>query len=259
MLRGLGFTAAAGTLLALSGLYNTHLLGWPAVWLYWLSLVGLGVWIGSAINTQLAPLIDDFILPVRWLIASAAVTAPMFGLVAAAQTLIGQPVPAAGFLDLALKVFIVTAALTGVRMLRAPQKAEQPPKTPAQETERHPPPQPPILQTPPAPPLAKRLPQKLKGAEIWALSAEDHYVRVHTAAGSDLVLMRLSDAIKDMADIEGAQIHRSWWVARAGIAGLRRRTEGGIVTLKDGSEAPVSRRRLSEIEALGWTADKDPA
>ncbi|MGH6783457.1 MAG: hypothetical protein ACREBP_02415, partial [Sphingomicrobium sp.] len=42
--------------------------------------------------------------------------------------------------------------------------------------------------------LLLRLPKRL-GEEIVALEAEDHYLRVHTALGSDLVLMRLSDAI----------------------------------------------------------------
>ena len=41
----------------------------------------------------------------------------------------------------------------------------------------------------------ERLPLKLRGAEVWAVEAEDHYLRLHTSKGQDLILMRLADAI----------------------------------------------------------------
>ncbi|MEO1243190.1 MAG: LytTR family DNA-binding domain-containing protein [Pseudomonadota bacterium] len=261
LIRGSGFTAAAGTLAALAGLYNTHLLGWPGVWLYWVGLIGLGVWIGGAINAQIGPRMAGTPWVVVWLVSSAAVTAPMFGLVAAAQTFIGYPVPASGFLDLAAKVFFVTAAITGIRLMRmqlnpssispAVFSSEDEGRQAKQESAA----EAATSTTPKTPALAKRLSQKLKGAEIWALSAEDHYVRVHSAAGADLVLMRLADAIEAMDGAEGARVHRSWWIARAGFAGFRRKTEGGVITLKDGSEAPVSRSNIAAFDALNWTGE----
>ena len=51
---------------------------------------------------------------------------------------------------------------------------------------------------------------------------EDHYVRAHTMLGSDLVLLRLRDAIAELDGIEGAQVHRSWWVARDVVEGVER-------------------------------------
>ncbi|MEM9617561.1 MAG: LytTR family DNA-binding domain-containing protein [Pseudomonadota bacterium] len=261
LIRGSGFAAVAGTLAALIGLYNTHLLGWPGVWLYWVGLIGLGVWIGGAINAQIGPRMVGAPWVVVWLVSSVAVTAPMFGLVTAAQTLIGYPVPASRFLDLAAKVFFVTAAITGIRFTRMPSNpssinsdvplSEDGGRQAKQElaTEAA------TSTAPKTPALAKRLPQKLKGAEIWALSAEDHYVRVHSAAGADLVLMRLADAIEAMDGAEGARVHRSWWIARAGFAGFRRKTEGGVITLKDGSEAPVSRSNIAAFDALHWNKE----
>ncbi len=62
--------------------------------------------------------------------------------------------------------------------------------------------------------FAERLPAKLRGAVIYAVSAQDHYLRLHTSKGSDLFLMRVSDAIAELDGSEGAQTHRSWWVVR---------------------------------------------
>src|ERR1700761_932747 len=50
---------------------------------------------------------------------------------------------------------------------------------------------------PPAKSLA-RLPEKLRGAEIFAVEAEDHYLRLHTSLGQDLILLRLADAIAEL-------------------------------------------------------------
>ena len=46
----------------------------------------------------------------------------------------------------------------------------------------------------PPPRFRLRLPAKLAGADLWAVEAEDHYLRLHTSKGDDLILMRLADA-----------------------------------------------------------------
>jgi hypothetical protein len=98
----------------------------------------------------------------------------------------------------------------------------------------------------------ERLPLRLRGAEIWAVEAEDHYLRVHTSAGQDLILLRMADAVAELEGQEGMQVHRSWWVARAGIADARRGDGRATLTLKDGSEAPVSRTYAAELRRRGW-------
>ncbi len=255
--RATGFVVIAASLAALAGVYNTNLLGWPVVWFYWAGLIGAGVWLGGAINGQLAPALLRLPWAGRWLIMSAAVTAPMFGIVSTAQTLIGHPVSAAGFPDLAAKVFFVSAAITGARMLPERNAGPQLAEAPADSVSVSDAPTDGSRATPAAlegaaARLSSRLPDRLKGADIWALSAEDHYVRVHTAAGDDLVLMRLSDAIAEMDGVDGARAHRSWWIARAGVAAVKRRTEGGVIVLKNGAEAPVSRRRFADLIAARW-------
>jgi DNA-binding LytR/AlgR family response regulator len=98
----------------------------------------------------------------------------------------------------------------------------------------------------------ERLPFRLKGAEIYAVQAEDHYLRVHTSRGSDLILMRLSDAVAELDGIDGAQTHRSWWVARGAIADVRRGDGHANVVLSNGIEAPVSRSALPILREKGW-------
>jgi hypothetical protein len=97
-----------------------------------------------------------------------------------------------------------------------------------------------------------RLPVRLRGAEIYAVAAEDHYLRLYTSKGSDLILMRLSDAIAELEGIEGAQTHRSWWVAKAALADARAGDGRATLRLKDGTEAPVSRSYSAALRRSGW-------
>jgi hypothetical protein len=97
-----------------------------------------------------------------------------------------------------------------------------------------------------------RLPAKLQGAELWAVQAEDHYLRLHTSKGQDLVLMRLADAVGELQGLDGAQVHRSWWVARAAVTEVRRGDGRATLTLPDGAEVPVSRTHARSLRGRGW-------
>lgn len=105
---------------------------------------------------------------------------------------------------------------------------------------------------PSAPKFMGRLPFRLREAELYAVEAEDHYLRVRTSLGSDLILMRLSDAIEELQGLDGVQTHRSWWVARSGIADVKRTESRAVLTLKDGAEAPVSRTHARALRQAGW-------
>lgn len=105
---------------------------------------------------------------------------------------------------------------------------------------------------PPPPKFLERLPLKLRGAEVWAVEAEDHYLRLHTSRGQDLILMRLSDAIAELEGVEGAQVHRSWWIARDAITDAQRGDGRATLRLKDGAEAPVSRTYARILRERGW-------
>jgi len=102
------------------------------------------------------------------------------------------------------------------------------------------------------PDILERLPPKLRRADIYAISAEDHYVRVHTSEGDHMVLMRLSDAIKEAHPLDGHKTHRSWWVAEAGVESAKRKDSKIILTLKNGIIAPVSRSGQKPVKEAGW-------
>ena len=103
---------------------------------------------------------------------------------------------------------------------------------------------------PAPPPLLDRLPLDKRGALI-ALSVEDHYVRVRTTRGEELLLMRLSDAIREVGGTDGAQVHRSHWVAFAQVSKARREGDRAILTLTGGLEIPVSRANVPKIKEAG--------
>lgn len=96
-----------------------------------------------------------------------------------------------------------------------------------------------------------RLPAHL-GRELIALEMEDHYLRVHTAAGSALILLRLRDAIAELAGVDGLQVHRSWWVARRSVAGSSVDGRSVRLSLINGLEAPVARNSVAALRAAGW-------
>ncbi|MCR6658868.1 MAG: LytTR family transcriptional regulator [Asticcacaulis sp.] len=110
----------------------------------------------------------------------------------------------------------------------------------------------PDVQTEPGATFRERLPFKFRHAEIHALEAEDHYLRVHTAAGDTLILMRLYDAIRELDGIEGSQTHRSWWVAKAAVIETVRSNGRVSFMLKDGLSAPVSRGFAKALKLDGW-------
>lgn len=88
--------------------------------------------------------------------------------------------------------------------------------------------------------LLSRLPNRL-GKEVVALEAEDHYLRVHTTLGSDLILMRLSDAIAAIGPDLGQQVHRSWWVADDAILEIVWSEQRTSLKLTNGLLVPVGR------------------
>ncbi|ARE41927.1 hypothetical protein RGUI_3786 [Rhodovulum sp. P5] len=90
------------------------------------------------------------------------------------------------------------------------------------------------------PPLMLRLPSQ-KQAPLIRLTSSDHYVRVVTERGETDLLMRFADAISELGEVEGARVHRSHWVARSAVEGVRRDSGRVMIRTRDGAEVPVSR------------------
>lgn len=215
---------------------------WGA-FLYWLTLVGEG-WFGGpflgALITRVAPKLPP--------IANRVIVTAIIGLVVAAtivavQALINQPVPSWYWPRLYVLVLGITIAISAVAWLVERAFAGPPgaiTHAPADGA------------APAAVRFLERMPAKLKGAIIYAISAEDHYLRLHTSKGSDLILMRLSDAITELEGLEGAQTHRSWWVSRGAVESVRRDGDRVTLVLTTGVEAPVSRPNVKPLRDAGW-------
>ena len=100
---------------------------------------------------------------------------------------------------------------------------------------------------PPQAPLLLRLPADHRG-EIFAVCASDHYVHVYTDQGRTSLLMRFADAIAELGDLDGLQVHRSHWVARAAVSAQRRENGRLLLVLRNGVEVPVSRSYRADVE-----------
>lgn len=95
--------------------------------------------------------------------------------------------------------------------------------------------------------LGKVLPEL--GRAIVALETEDHYLRLHTAAGSTLILMRMADAVALIDPRLGVQVHRRWWVAEEAVASLGNDRQRLVIRLTDGRSIPVGRTFAAAVRA----------
>ncbi|SHJ15536.1 transcriptional regulator, LytTR family [Shimia gijangensis] len=86
----------------------------------------------------------------------------------------------------------------------------------------------------------KRLPPQL-GTELISLTSQDHYVEVTTEKGRELIHMRFADALTELRDYPGQQIHRSHWIAARAFQGLTRENGKVLAHLSDGRTLTVSR------------------
>lgn len=87
------------------------------------------------------------------------------------------------------------------------------------------------------------------GQDVVYLKSELHYLRVVTAKGSALVLYALRDAASELGEGAGLQPHRSYWVSREHVLGVRRTGRGWRLDVTGGAEIPVSRRRQAVVKA----------
>ncbi len=222
-------------LLAILGPFNTDgRLRIPLRFVYWLAMAAATYGAGLAVSLLLWPYVAKRlprvgVVLVLGLATGAAITPVITALNLIAfgywPDLADWPVLVAQFFAIALIVTAIIQALAG-HLAQTPEPARA------------------------APALLERLALDKRGPLI-SLSAEDHYTRIRTARGEDLVLIRLSDAIAETAPTLGLQVHRSHWVATAGITTVRRQGDGAVITLRNGGEIPVSRRYMPDIRAAG--------
>lgn len=95
-------------------------------------------------------------------------------------------------------------------------------------------------------PLLDRLPEPVRGA-VLHIAADNHYIEVRTEHGAASILMRLSDAIRELGEQSGLQVHRSHWVGDRAVVSLHRDGARLSVVLVCGSRIPVSRSQSTAV------------
>jgi hypothetical protein len=99
----------------------------------------------------------------------------------------------------------------------------------------------------PAPAFLERFEPPVKG-QVFVVQAQEHYVRVVTAEGAGTTLYRFGDALRELEGLTGLQVHRSFWVADAGVAGLKQDRRGLRIVLRNGEQVPVSARHADLVQ-----------
>jgi hypothetical protein len=239
-LESAGLAAATAVFLAFTDAFGLDVLPLGVRILYWLVLVGCGQLLGMSIwrlserlpfaarRPLLTAALNCLVLSVPWTVVAWLAT----------SLVLSQPLRLDRLPGFVLPVLVVAAAMAGLNAVlnRKPL-----------ETHRD------VARAPAArAAIFARFPPKLRPAALHAVEAEDHYIRLHTSAGSDLVLLRFSDALAELEGIEGAQVHRSWWVAKDAVTATAR--DGGklLLVLRGGAKAPVSRSFVRALRAKGW-------
>ncbi|GAA4641698.1 LytTR family DNA-binding domain-containing protein [Pontixanthobacter gangjinensis] len=248
----LSIMTVIGVILALIGPFGSFEEPLPYRLVNWMGFA----YIGYAIYSPMGAIVDRIHAALElpnsglWIAAVLAATVPMT-IVVWSIGFLPKPVPLPSLEQALTSYFYVLVIGGGVtalfnaleaqktRVAQAPSKQIQPAATLVSEPEET---------------VAKfidRLPPAL-GSDLIALEMEDHYVRAHTALGSELVLLRLRDAVAELGGLDGQQVHRSWWVARGAVADVKRERRNVRLVLDGGLEAPVSRANVAQLKELGW-------
>lgn len=237
----LAILAAMGLLMGFLGPFDSEHLPVAVLYGYWLiCIVGGGV-IGIGLDALLSRR-----LPSAWrrvAAVSVLMTPPATLLVLTTQTvLMSQPFGWPAWLNLLWQVWPIVLAVMAVRSLVWRRQAVR--------TETR------TLIAPPLPEaeatFRRRLSAKRRGARLIAIEAHDHYLKVHTDAGVELVALRFADALDELAGAHGWRIHRSWWVAADAVKAVRWRRGRGEISLSGGLTAPVSRTYRAVLKEAGW-------
>lgn len=98
--------------------------------------------------------------------------------------------------------------------------------------------------------LARATVQRVE--DVLALQAEEHYVRIFTQDGAELIHHRFGDAVEAMPAELGMQVHRSWWVAETAIRSANRDARRWKLQLVSDVTVPVSDSFLASVRERGW-------
>ena len=241
ILRHIAAITVLGLLFAWFGVYDTGQMAFGPRFAFWAGTIAVGVlsslWVMPEVFERR---FADQPTPVKIVLAATAISIPVtLALVLVHNFLLGDDIaPADWPLQFAYVLVVSLVITTGFAVADMFEKTTAPHAASGPNDA--------------LPAIIERLPTRLRTANIYAVSAEDHYLRIHTSAGEELILMRLGDAIRELDGLEGLRTHRSWWVARDGLAETQRANGKLILKLKSGAEAPVSRTYQKSVRDAGW-------
>ena len=86
--------------------------------------------------------------------------------------------------------------------------------------------------------------------EVELIAADDVYAAVHARRRRYLVRTPLDELERSLAPDRFLRVHRSYIVPVASVVAVRRRGNGVVLELRNGSTVPVSRRRRRELARL---------
>jgi hypothetical protein len=233
----------ASVVTAMIGPFTTYTaFDFPERFAYWASLIGVAILSGFAIRAAVMSVRrrDDLIGDLIGAVIQSVILGPLIWAVNFAG--LGFRISGAVFvLEHVAVVFAVCLAVVCLRQYLRIAGAE--PFT--ADTD-------PAPLAEPDPAFLKRLDAAL-GRDLMRVSAANHHLQVVTATGEGRVLMRFRDALQELAELPGYQIHRSHWVSRAALVRVRQDGRRHIAELSCGAELPVSRGYVDELRRDGIT------
>jgi hypothetical protein len=237
----LALLLAVGVFMGTIGPYGTQAMPVRDLYIYWIAAILGGGAIGIAVDETVGRRMGGFWLRliVSSVLMTPAVTLLVLGL---GHTLARQPLDPRHYLALLWQVLVISAPVMALRAL-----AWRRPRTVVQTR---------TIVSPPLPEaeaaFRRRLSARRRTARLIAVEAHDHYLRVHTDAGPELVTLRFADALEELAGAHGLRTHRSWWVAADAVESVRWRRGAGEARLAGGVTAPVSRTYAPALREAGW-------
>ncbi len=106
------------------------------------------------------------------------------------------------------------------------------------------------------PAFAERMTKSI-GRDIWAVQAEQHYIRVYTELGEEMVLYRFGDALRELSNFDGLQVHRSFWVAAQAVEYIEDNGNSWQIKLRNDIFVPVSRSFKKIVVGTNWSVVKN--
>jgi hypothetical protein len=146
------------------------------------------------------------------------------------------------FAQLAVPVVLVWSLINAPSLVRleAPARRSTRPGAQAEAGTR--------IAADPAEDFWARVPRRL-GRSLVAMSAELHYLRVHTTEGDALILFPFGRAVEMLDASGGMQVHRSHWVRLGAVHDIGTADGRMVLRLPGDLEVPVSRRYRASVRA----------